>query len=151
MRFCCGNARKDKHADLTDMCADLTDDFLYKDLSYKIIGTIYNARNKYGSGQKELVYQNALAEELSEANIPYKREVPIPIKSVTTGKILGSYKLDFVVDEKVIVETKAIKFTPYKMEQQLYSYLRSTEYLVGYLVNFGSTNLYFKRIILTNK
>lgn len=133
------------------MTTDKTDTFLYKDLSYKVVGAIYNVRNAYGSGQKELVYQNALGEEFDNLAIPYKREVSIAIKSVMTGKHLGSYKLDFVVDEKIIIETKAIKFTPAKIEQQLYSYLRSTPYLIGYLVNFGSTNLYFKRIILTIK
>jgi len=123
---------------------------LYQDLSYELVGALYNVRNSYGSGQKELVYQKALAEELDELKIPYKREVSISIKSVKTGKSLGSYKLDFVVDEKIIVETKAMKFTPTKIEQQLYSYLRSTPYNIGYLVNFGSTRLYIKRVILTS-
>lgn len=101
-------------------------------------------------GQKESVYQNALAEAFSQVNIPFESEVPIAIISVDSGKKLGNYRLDFVVDEKVIVETKAMKFTPTKIEQQLYSYLRSTSYEVGYLVNFGSTRLYIKRVILTN-
>lgn len=124
--------------------------FLYKDLSYKIIGAIYAVRNTYGSGQKELVYQNAFAEELEKQNIPFKREVSIKILSPTSGKSMGNYKLDFVVDDKIIVEVKAMKFTPAKIEQQLYSYLKSTQYEVGFLVNFGSTRLYLKRVILTN-
>lgn len=123
--------------------------FLYPNLSYKLVGAIYAVRNNYGAGQKELVYQKALAEELDELKIPYKREASISIKSVKTGKSLGSYKLDFVIDEKIIVEAKATKFTPKKIEQQLYSYLRSTPYKIGYLVNFGSSRLYLKRIILT--
>jgi len=124
--------------------------FLHKNLSYKIIGAIYQVRNIYGSGQKELVYQNALAEEFQQLNLPFKREVSIAIKSPKTNKILGNYRLDFLIDEKIILEIKAIKFTPRKIEQQLYSYLRSTPYELGFLVNFGSTNLYLKRIILTN-
>lgn len=137
------------NTDITD--TKKTDTFLYRDLSYKIVGVIYNVRNNYGSGQKELVYQNALAEELDQERIAYQREVPIKIKSLLTQKTLGNYKLDFVVEEKIIIETKSMKFTPTKIEQQLYSYLRSTPYLIGYLVNFGSTKLYFKRIILTHK
>ena len=124
--------------------------FLYPNLSYKLVGAIYNVRNIYGFGQKELVYQKALAEELDELNIPYNREVSIAIKSVKTNRTLGNYKLDFVVNGKIIVEAKAVKFTPAKIEQQLYSYLRSTPYMVGYLVNFGSTKLYIKRVILTD-
>lgn len=58
--------------------------------------------------------------------------------------------LDFIIDKKIVLEVKAIKFTPPKIQQQLYSYLKSTPYEVGYLANFGSTELYLKRIILTN-
>jgi len=127
------------------------DKLLYKELSYKVIGAIYNVRNTYGSGQKEFVYQNALAEELEKRKIPFRREVSIKIISPNSGKTMGSYKLDFVIDNKIVVEVKAVKFTPAKMEQQLYSYLRSTKFEVGFLVNFGSTKLYLKRIILTNE
>lgn len=123
---------------------------LHGELCYQIVGCVYDVRNKYGSGQKESVYQNAFSEALSQMNIPFKPEVPISIISVDSGKKLGNYRLDFVIDEKVIVETKAMKFTPVKIEQQLYSYLRSTPYEVGYLVNFGATRLYIKRVILTN-
>ena len=130
---------------------DKTDKYFpHKELSYQVIGVIYAVRNTYGSGQKELVYQNALAEELERQNISFKREVTIKITSPYTGKTMGNYKLDFVIDGKIILEVKAVKFTPTKMEQQLYSYLRSTSYEVGYLVNFGSTRLYLKRVILTN-
>lgn len=128
---------------------DKADKFLYKELSYKLVGAIFNVRNTYGSGQKELIYQNALAEELEDLGIPFEREVSISIKSVKTGKALGRYQLDFVVDDKIIVEIKSMKFTPQKIEQQLYSYLKSTPYKVGYLVNFGSSRLYLKRIIYT--
>jgi len=128
---------------------DRTNKFLHKELSYKLVGAIYSVSNTYGSGQKELVYQNALAEELEDLGIPFEREVSISIKSVKTGKTLGNYRLDFVIDGKIVVEVKAVKFTPRKMEQQLYSYLRSTPYQVGYLVNFGSSKLYLKRVILT--
>ena len=96
---------------------------LHGALCYQIVGCVYDVRNKYGSGQKESVYQNALAEALTQANLPFKPEVPIVILSVDTGKKLGNYRLDFVVDDKVIIETKAMKFTPTKIEQQLYSYL----------------------------
>jgi GxxExxY protein len=123
---------------------------LHKELCYQIVGCLYDVRNMYGSGQKEIVYQNALTELFTNNKILFKREVNIKIKSQLSGKSLGNYRLDFVVDNKVIVETKAIKFTPVKIQKQLYSYLYSTAYEVGYLVNFGSTELYLKRVILTN-
>lgn len=123
---------------------------LHKDLSYKVIGCVYDVRNTYGSGQKELVYQNALAEALEEKRIPFLREVNTVIRSHKTGKPLGNYRLDFLIDRKIIVEVKAMKFTPLQMERQLYSYLSSTRYEIGYLVNFGSSRLFIRRVILTN-
>ncbi|MGB9883646.1 MAG: GxxExxY protein, partial [Microgenomates group bacterium] len=86
--------------------------FPYKELSYKLVGIFYKIRNQYGNAQKEKVYQNALAEELEKLKIPYKKEVEIPIKSPETGKKLGNYRIDFVVDEKIVVEIKALNFTP---------------------------------------
>jgi len=108
---------------------------LHKELSYQIIGAVYNTRKIYGPGQKEIVYQRGLAEELKENNIPYKREVNINIISPKSGRILSNYRVDFVIKERVILELKSLKFLPQKMEQQLYSYLRSTPYEVGYLIN----------------
>lgn len=124
--------------------------FPHKELSYKIIGLLYKVRSAYGNSQKEIIYQNALVEELEEAKISYKREVDIPIISLKTKKRLGNYRADFLIDDKIILEIKAVKFTFNKLEQQVFSYLKSTPYEVGYLVNFGSSQFYFKRYILTN-
>ena len=122
---------------------------LHGDLTQKIIGYCYEIHKQYGSGQKESLYQNALEEKLDINHIPFKREAVIVISSEDTGKKIGSHRLDFVVEEKVILETKAIKFTPVKLEQQLFSYLRNSPYEVGLMVNFGSSRLYIRRIILT--
>lgn len=124
-------------------------ELLHGNITEKIIGLCYEIHSQYGSGQKESLYQNALEEKLSMDKLPFKREVPISIKSEDTGKKLGSHRLDFVIDNKVVAETKAIKFTPSKLEQQLYSYLNNSPYEVGLMVNFGSSKLYVRRIILT--
>jgi len=124
--------------------------FPHKELSYRVVGLLYKIRKDYGSAQKEIIYQNALVEELEEAKIPYKREVDIPIISSKTKKRLGNYRADFLIDNKIILEIKAIKFTFDKLEQQVFSYLKSTPYEIAYLVNFGSPKLYLKRYILTN-
>ena len=122
---------------------------IHGELTYTLIGLIYDVRNQYGNGQKEIVYQNALAEKLGSKNITHQREVVITIASEDTGKALGAYRLYFVVDNKVIIETKAMKFTPQKIENQLFDYLKHTPYEVGLLVNFASSRLYIKRVILT--
>jgi GxxExxY protein len=126
-----------------------TGTLLYGDLTERIIGLCFTVHKQYGSGQKESVYQNALEEKMIIEHIPYKKEVDIPILSEDTGKRLGTHRLDFVVDEKVVLETKAIKFTPVKLEQQLFSYLKNSLYGVGLMVNFGSSKLFIRRIILT--
>lgn len=126
-----------------------TGTLLYGRLTEKIIKVCYDVHYQYGSGQKESVYQNAIGEKLENQKISFKREVPILIKSLDSGKTLGSHRLDFIVDDKVILETKAIKFTPKKLEQQVFSYLRNSPYKVGLMINFGSTKLYIRRIILT--
>lgn len=123
---------------------------LYPDLSYKLVGCIYKVRNTYGNGQKEKVYQNALAEELDEEDITYQKEAVIQVRSPKSGKVMGTYRVDYIIGDKILVELKAIKFTPTKIEQQIYSYLKSTPYELGFLVNFGATRLYLKRVIFTN-
>jgi GxxExxY protein len=123
---------------------------LHQELTEKIIGICYLIHHQYSSGQKESVYQKALAEKLNLEKIPHQQEVSIDIRSVDTRKKLGSHRLDFVIDNKVILEIKAIKFTPRKLEQQLYSYLKNSPYELGLMINFGSSKLYIRRIIYTH-
>ncbi|MFZ5366074.1 MAG: GxxExxY protein [Patescibacteria group bacterium] len=118
---------------------------LYEDLTYKLIGFAMGIHNELGSIHKEAVYQNAFAQELKTAGIPFKREEVLPVNF--KGKEIGSYKPDFVVDEKVVVEIKAVEFLPQKAEVQLSYYLKGTKYRVGLLLNFGSPKLQIKRRI----
>ena len=98
----------------------------------------------------EKLYHNAYAEELESRSIFYRKEQRIPIVSPKTGKKIGSYQPDFVVDDKIIVELKAKYPYPQKMIDQLYDYLRNSKYELGYFINFASPKLYVKRIIYTN-
>ena len=123
---------------------------LYGNITQKIIKCIYEVRNIYGSGHKERLYQKALLEKLRKEGLSCQEEVRINIRSEDSGKVLENHRLDIVVEDKVIIECKALKFIPQKLENQLYSYLKNSKWEVGLLVNFGSTKLYLKRIILTN-
>ncbi len=123
---------------------------LHKELSYQIQGAAIEARKNFGPGHKESIYQNAFAEELKSRSILFEKEKSIHIYSPKTGKIIGSYRPDFIVDNKVIVELKALEITPRKLIDQLYDYLRNSEYELGYFINFSSPRLYMKRIIYTN-
>jgi len=123
---------------------------LYKDLSYKIQGIAFEVRKNFGLGHKEQIYQKAFEEELKTRGIPYEREKTIKVFSPKTGKFIGLYRPDFIVDKKIIVELKTYKFVPKQEIRKIYDYLRNSKYDLGYLINFASPKLYIKRIIFTN-
>jgi len=125
-------------------------DLLYKELSYQIQGAVIEVRKNYGSGHKESIYQNALAEELKLRKIIFIRESSISIVSPKTNKIIGIYRPDFLIDDKVILEVKALEILARKLIDQLFDYLRNSRYELGYFVNFGGPKLLMKRIIYTN-
>ncbi|PIY59277.1 hypothetical protein COY96_02690 [Candidatus Wolfebacteria bacterium CG_4_10_14_0_8_um_filter_37_11] len=127
---------------------DTNRELLYKELSYKLQGVFYNVRNKYGMYHKEKIYHNALKEEFQNNQISYISEPRIDIFSVTSGKKLGSYVPDFIVDS-IIIELKTSPFTIKDMEMQLIEYLKSSKYELAYLVNFGEKYFKPKRYIHT--
>jgi len=118
-------------------------DFLYKDLSYKIIGCFYDVYNALGPAHKEQVYQESLKLSFDEQNIKYEDKKRIKIKF--RGKDIGIYEPDFILDNKIIVEIKSVLNMPKAFEKQLYYYLRGTNYKVGYLVNFGNEYIDIRR------
>lgn len=124
--------------------------FLYKELSYKLRGCFFEIRKKYGPGQKESIYVNLIKEWLDANSVPYEKEKSIKIYSERSGKVVGFYKPDIIVDGKISIEVKSSRITTKQDEKQLYFYLRNSEYEVGFLVNFSTPKLYIKRIIYTN-
>lgn len=125
------------------------DKLLHRELSYKLRGIFFQIRNTYGPGQKENIYSNLLTEALKENKIPFIKEKSINIYT-PNKKVAGTYKPDFVIDNKIIVEIKSSSYTTRVDEKQLYYYLRNSNYEIGLLVNFSTPKLYIKRIIYTN-
>lgn len=114
-------------------------DLLYPELSYKLQGCFFKVYNTLGFGHKEVLYQRALEEELTNNHIVFEKEASL---SITYGnKMIGEYRPDFTVDNKIIVEIKALEFLPQKLISQLVYYLKGTNYKLGYLVNFGGPKL----------
>lgn len=130
--------------------ASRSTNILEKELCYKIQGCIYNVSSKYGKGLKENIYQKALAEELGKQGIKFDEQKRINIYSFDTGKKLGTYIPDFLIENKVIIELKASSFTMKQDIEQQRSYLRISDYEIGYLVNFCTPELEIKRSIYTN-
>lgn len=123
---------------------------LEPELSYKIQGAIYNVANKYGKGLKEIIYQKALAEEFTKLGLKFEQQKRITIYSLDTGKPLGVYIPDFLIEDKVILEIKSSEFTTKNNVNQQHSYLRASIYEIAYLVNFGTPKLDIRRSIYTN-
>ena len=129
----------------TQMKKQIHTDFLYSDLTFKCRKAIFTVYNTLGFGHKEKVYQEALVQEFEELQIPYKKEFRLPV--YYKSKVVGSYRPDFVIDNKIIIELKAVEFIPQIFEQQLLHYLKSTHYKLGLLVNFGNQKIYIRRLI----
>ncbi|MBU4360991.1 GxxExxY protein [Patescibacteria group bacterium] len=119
------------------------DNFLYEDISYTIRGCCFKVYNGLGYGHKEIIYQNALAEEFTCQDLFFEREKRLDI--FYNNKKIGIYKPDFVIKNKIIVEIKAVEYMPQNYEKQLIYYLKGTNYKLGFLINFGSKNLDIRR------
>ena len=125
----------------------MNNDILYKDECYKIIGACINVHKELGPGFLEAVYQESLALEFFEQRIPFEKEKDIRI--FYKDKLLDKYyKADFLCFEKIIVELKALSELSNEHISQLINYLKATKLRVGLLVNFGSSSLIYKRLIL---
>jgi len=120
-------------------------ELLYKDLSYRLVGCCIRVQNTLGSGHKESVYQKSLAIELAKDNIRFEEQKTLNM--LYDNKKVGIYRPDFIVEDKIVIEIKAVEFVPKDYERQLIYYLKGTNYKLGYLINFGTPSLYAKRII----
>ena len=116
------------------------------DLTYKINGAIFEVNKILGAGFMEKVYENALLIELLNMGLKAKAQVPINISY--KGKIVGEYFADIVVEDKIILELKAVEALEKIHEAQLLNYLKATKYKVGLLVNFTHPKAIIRRLVL---
>jgi len=115
-----------------------------EELTEKIIGAFYKVYNLLGYGFLEKVYERALAVEFEKMGVKFGRQVPI--KVLYEGVIVGDYIADFVVEDKVVVEIKAIRELTDCDGKQLLNYLRVTGKEVGLLLNFGRKADFKRRV-----
>ena len=107
----------------------------YKELTAKIIECAFRVHRKLGFGFLEAVYQNALMVELEKAGLEAVKQKSIQIHY--DREIIGDYTADIVVEDKIILELKAVKEIHPVHEAQLVNYLKATGMEVGLLINFG--------------
>ena len=105
----------------------------------RIIGCAIEVHRVLRCGLFESLYRSALAIEFDAAGLSYEREVALP--AVYKGRLLGNYRVDFIVEGKVIVEVKSVERMNPVFETQLLTYLRIAQKRVGLLINFNSTLL----------
>jgi GxxExxY protein len=120
----------------------------FPDLSYKINGALFSVHNKLGKYCSERQYADALETELKKINVRYVREFAIP------ASFEGEHKrrnvVDFLVEDRIIVELKAKRKIAQPEYGQLLRYLVASNKRLGILANFHADYLYPKRVINTN-
>lgn len=120
-------------------------EFLYGDLTYKIRGAAFKIKRELGLGHKEIVYQKALGEEFRKVGLSFEAEKSLDV--FYAGTKVGLYRPDFIVENKIIVELKALSFISKQEEKQHWNYLKGSTYKVALLINFGGSDISFKRIV----
>ena len=119
--------------------------FLFEEITHKIIGSSFEVYKELGYGFLEKVYENALLIELKLKGLKVENQKPIRI--FYRDENIGDYFADILVEDKVIVELKAEKVYNPKHEAQLINYLKATRLKVGLLINFGANECKPKRIV----
>ena len=125
---------------------DTEKEFLYKELTGEIIESAYNVHNTLGCGLLEKIYENSLAWELELRG--RKVSLQKEYKVVYRKKEVGIYYADLVVDNKVIVEVKAVENIDDIHRAQLLNYLKVSGLRIGLIMNFAKPKLKYERFIV---
>jgi GxxExxY protein len=123
--------------------------FLHSELTRKIIGCAMEVHNVLGNGFQEVIYQRALGIEMTQQGINFSREHEMDI--FYKGVKIGNRRVDFFVEEKVMVELKAVVQLEDVHLAQAINYIEAYGLEVGLLINFGNRSLQFKRVMKSPK
>ena len=123
----------------------VNDKYKYSELTGNIIGCAMEVHRKLGNGFQEVVYQRALEEEFAIRDISAQREFEMYI--FYKGKVVGTRRVDFFVEDTVSVEIKALAELEDVHLTQAINYLEAYNLEIGLLINFGTKSLEFKRLI----
>lgn len=115
----------------------------YEELTSEILNACFEVSNELGSGFLESVYEKALLVVLREKGLNVKSQVSLNVKF--RGQCVGDFFADIVVEDKVLLELKAVKALAPEHVAQILNYLKATGIEVGLLINFGSAKLEYRR------
>ena len=123
------------------------DKILYSKLSYKINGIIFDVHNELGGGHLEKYYQKAIALKLKKHNIQFKEQYYVPLTVENT--LIGKYYLDFLIEDKIILELKRGRYIPRNIYFQTNKYLKALNLQLAIVACFANDVAVIKRIINT--
>lgn len=118
-------------------------------LTYSVIGAFFEVYNTIGFGLLEHHYVAALEWELVQRGHGVVREMAVPVWY--KGLSLGFHRIDMVIDERLIIETKSAHALPRIASRQLYNYLKVTRFEVGLLLHFGPEPVFHRLVLRNNK
>ena len=118
---------------------------IHRELSYELIGILYEAHNEVGRFASEKQVCDVIEIFLMDRSIPYRREYVI--RPVHEGEAVGRHRVDFLIDNKIIVEIKFKRFLTREDYYQIKRYLTQLNLKLGVLVNFQEERLHPKRIL----
>jgi len=115
------------------------------ELTEQVIGLAMSVHRELGPGFTEKIYEEALAYELKEKGLDFRRQLKVAIDY--KGKLLGEQRVDLLVEDRVIVELKAVREINEIHEAQLISYLKAADKRVGLVLNFAERSLGIRRVV----
>ena len=127
----------------------IKEEYKYSDITSKIIGCAMKVHSTLGNGFQEVIYQRALGIEMRKARLDFTSELEMPI--FYDDQEIGTRRVDFFVENKIMVELKAITQLENVHLAQALNYLEAYKMEIGLLINFGDTSLKFHRIIKSIK
>jgi GxxExxY protein len=116
----------------------------YAEITEKIIDCAMKVHRELGFGFQEYIYQRALAIELKKINLRFVREYDMSI--YYSGELIGVKRVDFFVEDKIMVELKALINLEDQHFAQAFNYIEASGIEIGLLINFGSNSFQFKRL-----
>ena len=122
-------------------------EIIEKELSYRIMKSVFEVHNQLGPGFLEAIYDEAMAIQLVLDGMELERQKRIPVKF--KNRVIGQHVLDGVVNRKVILEYKAVAAIAPIHEQQVLSYLKATGFQLAIVINFGASRVEYSRVVNT--
>jgi GxxExxY protein len=131
--------------DLRIAMEEIKTKLIYSDLSYRVIGILFEVHNNLGTGYQEKYYQKAISSELKKHGLKFQEQVKCPL--FYKDERLGNYFLDFLIEDKLVLEIKKADRFSKRNITQVFAYLKATGLKLGLLANFDRSGVKIKRIV----